>query len=94
MRAVTPKCRVGFHSSEEIIHSGKTHMLTRKSRATNSAKPRATNNAINHFELLTDFVFVLVLQRRLIAYSQMSCAFLVSNSSYAREIMPSMSHKL
>ena len=46
-----------FICSEEFTVSGKTHMLTRKSRATNSAR--------NYFVLLVESVFVLVSQSRL-----------------------------
>ena len=61
MRAGAPKCihnevkALDFISSE-IIQSGKMHMMLKKSKATNSAG--------NHFELLTNFVFVLVSQGR------------------------------
>ena len=47
--------------SSEVIHSGRTHMLIKKSGA--------TRKAINRFDLLMDFDFVLVSQRRLSARS-------------------------
>ena len=52
----------------EVIHKGKTHMLIKKSRATNST--------ISHFELFTDFVlFLLFCYRSVDSVSTRSLTF-------------------
>ena len=54
--ALAIKWKFGIVSSE-VIHNGKTRMLIKKARAKNICS--------NYFELLMDFVLVLVSQHRL-----------------------------
>ena len=69
--------------SSKVIHSGKMHMLKKKTRA--------TNNVRNHFELLKDFVFVLVSHRRLNTESLNFVGHLIrfkSGQNFVRVIKP------